>query len=470
MLTDLNWLNEGEIYPPDAEKERIKQYELNEQLFLSKHDEVWKSDFEKIARLLHKKNYDVNTVINYQQLLSKKTADFVCGEPPVIETDQDTDKVNKLLERQAFDTRLYEAIIDVSRYGNAVLKIVNKSLTAVSPKYWFPIVDYTDLKTIKQHVIAYPTTPDDKGRMTELYVEIHDIGRVEQRTYAFDSSRNEIGKLITEPKVELTGLPDFAVQVLTNITHSGSVFGLDDYVIINSIVSKLMWRLHCIDDVLDKHSEPSMSGPESALSYDDKFGWYLDLGNYFKRHSNDEPDLKYITWDGNLESSFKEIEMLLNQLYTLTEMGQAFMEGGGGGSASSGTALKLRMVSPRIKASRIKTINAATVKQTIMLLAQVNGIALNYDTLTITWNDGLPNDEVEETNRLVTATGGKPIMSQYSALKALGLSDAEVEAELEQMAEERASSMPVQLGFINQREDEPIDDDNDNDNDGTQSD
>jgi len=162
--------------------------------------------------------------------------------------------------------------------------------------------------------------------------------------------------------------------------------------------------------------------------------------------------------------------MLLNQLYTLTEMGQAFMEGGGGGSASSGTALKLRMVSPRIKASRIKTINAATVKQTIMLLAQVNGIALNYDTLTITWNDGLPNDEVEETNRLVTATGGKPIMSQYSALKALGLSDAEVEAELEQMAEERASSMPVQLGFINQREEEQIDDDNDNDNDGTQSD
>jgi len=335
-------------------------------------------------------------------------------------------------------------------------------LTAASPKYWFPIVDYSDLKTIKQHVIAYPTTPDDKGNMTELYVEIHDIGRIEQRRYKFDGSKNEIGKLIEEPKVQQTGLADYAVQILTNVTHSGSVYGIDDYAIINSIVSKLMWRLHCIDRVLDKHSDPSMSGPESALSYDQRTGlYYIDLGNYFKRRSNDDPDLKYITWDGNLESSFKEIDTLLNQLYILTEMGQAFMEGGGGGNASSGTALKLRMVSPRVKASRIKTLNDAAVKQIIVLLAQVNGMTLNYDTLTITWNDGLPNDEVEETNRLVTATGGKPIMSQYSALKARGLSDAEVEAELEQMAEERSASMPLMLQTIDGNTNEPVEDEED---------
>ena len=87
----------------------------------------------------------------------------------------------------------------------------------------------------------------------------------------------------------------------------------------------------------------------------------MDLGKYFKRDSNDDPDTKYITWDGNLDSAYKEIDTLLTQLYTLSEMGQAFMEGGGGGNASSGTALKLRMVSPRIKAARLKSINTATV-------------------------------------------------------------------------------------------------------------
>lgn len=453
MLTNLNWLENGGIYPPASEKNRIDRYKLHEQLFLSEHSTALERYFRDVASKTRKKNYDVDTIINYQQLLSKKTADFVCGEPPTLETEQDTDKLDKLLEHQHFDTRLYEAFIDVSRYGNAVLKLVGKRLTAVSPQYWFPIVDKSDLKTITQHVIVYPTTPDAKGKMTELYVEIHDIGRVEQRIYGFDSDKSEVGTL-KESDVEQTGLQDFAIQVLTNITHSGSVYGVDDYAIVNSIVAKIMWRLHCIDNVLDKHSEPSASGPRSALEYDEKFGrYFINFGKYFMRDSSDSPDVKYITWDGNLESAYKEIDALLQQLYTLSEMGQAFMEGGGGGSADSGTALKLRMVSPRIKAARLKSINSATVKQIITLLSQVNGMPLDYDGLQITWNDGLPDDEVEETNRLISATGGKAIMSQYSALKSLGLTDEQVEAELEQMAEEQANSMPVMLSSIDNHED-----------------
>ncbi|MPW25959.1 phage portal protein [Alkalibaculum sp. M08DMB] len=464
MLTNLNWLNKDSPYPPLVEKERIDTYKANEQLFLTKHSEVWKEAFQEISRRLKKKNHDVETIFNYQQLLSKKTADFVCGEPPTLETEQDTDGLIKLMEKQRFNTRLYESIIDVSRYGNAILKIVGKKVTAVSPLFWFPIVDPSDLKEIIQHVIAYPITPDDKGNMTELYVEIHSIGKIEQRMYTYNGEKHEIGELNEKSvKTENTGLQDFAVQTLTNITHSGSIFGIDDYAIINSIVAKIMWRLHCSDTVLDKHSEPSMSGPASALSYDERTGkYFLDLANYFQRNNKEDPDMQYITWDGNLESSFKEIEKLLDQLYTLSEMGQAFMEGGGGGEASSGTALKLRMVSPRIKAGRIASINAATVKQIISMLAQVNGIAIDYNGLFITWNDGLPDDEVEETNRLVTATGGKAIMSQYSALKSMGLTDDQVEAEMEQMEEERASSMPLQLSTIDSNTlDEPGEGDQD---------
>ena len=91
MLTNLNWLADGGAYPPLAEKERIERYSLNEKLFLSKHTEAWKSDFEEIARRLRRRSSDIETILNYQQLLSKKTADFVCGEPPTIETEQDTD-------------------------------------------------------------------------------------------------------------------------------------------------------------------------------------------------------------------------------------------------------------------------------------------------------------------------------------------------------------------------------------------
>ena len=449
MLTDLNWLGKGQPYPPAAEKDRSEKYKINEKLFASQHTAVFKDQFDTLSRQLRKKPEEVRTVLNYHQLLSKKTADFVCSAPPTMETENDTDELKRKLERQHWARKLYEAIIDVSRYGNAVMKIVGDRITAASPKYWFPIVDVSDLKEITRHVIAYPIEPDANGKPTKLYAEIHNIGSIETKLYKFDGDENTIGELI-ESETKSTEIPeDFAVQILSNVTHSGSVYGIDDYETINSLVAEIMWRLHCIDVVLNKHSEPSVSGPSSALTYDEHFQrYYLDFGKFFARENNDQPDIKYITWDGNLTSAFQEIETLIDQLYIISEMGQAFALGKDGGGESSGTALKLRLISPRVKAARLTANNDAVVKRIISLFALVNGIELDYDNLQLHWNDGIPVDESEQINNLVVATGNKPIMSQYSAMKRMGMSDDDVEAELEQLADEAAAASPVTLSAI----------------------
>ena len=43
-------------------------------------------------------------------------------------------------------------------------------------------------------------------------------------------------------------------------------------------------------------------------------------------------------------------------------------------------------------------------------------------------------------------------MSQYSALKRMGLSDKEVNAEIEQIAEEQSAIQPLTLGVIDNAE------------------
>lgn len=449
MLYNLDWLAAGQPFPPLSERGRIETYEHNEQLFLSRHIDVWGDDFLRLAQKYQKSNHQVETVINYHQLLTKKTADFVCGEPPTIETEGQTDKLSYVLDTQRFNSKLYEAFLDVSMFGNGLLKMVGSGVTLTSPKYWFPIVSSEDIKNIDYHVIAYTRAPDAKGQPTEVYAEIHRLGSVETRVYGYDARKQVLGALREEPNIQSTGLQDNAIQVLNNMTYSGSIYGVDDYGIINSIVRKIMWRLHCMDTILDKHSEPSISGPGTALRYDERTGlYYLPLGNYFERSGKDDPELRYLTWDGNLESNFKELELLINQLYILTEMGQAFMEGGGGGEASSGTALKLRMVSPRIKAQRLAGTNAATIKNVISMLAQINHVDVDYSTLSIRWNDGLPKDDVEQVAMLVTATGGKPIMSTWTALKNRGLSDAEAEEELKQIQLEEAQATPYVTSVI----------------------
>ncbi len=447
MLTNLDWLHSGAEYPPAAEKERIENYKTNEKLFRTKHDQVYKQFFDELEARLHTDRTDkIRTVLNYHQLLSKKTADFVCSEPPTLETEDDTDELNRRLEKMQWARKLYEGIIDISRYGNAVFKFVGQRVSVVDPKFWFPIVDAADLKEIVGHIIAYPTETDSEGKPTQLYVEIHGKGRIETRRYKFDSHKGTIGELISSEN-NLSGIADdFAVQILSNVTESGSIYGIDDYSAINSLISSIMWRIQRIDTVLNKHSEPSVSGPSSALTWDERFQrYYLDFGKFFARESNDQPDIKYITWDGNLTSAFQEIEMLMDQLYIISEMGQAFALGKDGGGESSGTALKIRLISPRIKAARIIANNNAAVKRIISIFAELNGIKLDYDNLQLHWNDGIPVDEKEQIETLLNATGGKPVMSQYSAMKRMGLSDDDVETELEQLSTESAAASPVAL-------------------------
>ena len=139
--------------------------------------------------------------------------------------------------------------------------------------------------------------------------------------------------------------------------------------------------------------------------------------------------------------------MLINQLYIMSEMGQAFSESAGG-TADSGEALKLRMVSPRIKAARIIGLNEAVIRKTILMLAQVNGITANGDSLTLQWNDGLPETDKEQIEMLRLATGGRAVMSQYAALKRMGLSDDAAENELEQMEAESAADYPINLRTV----------------------
>lgn len=98
----------------------------------------------------------------------------------------------------------------MSRFGNGIMKVVENRASIVSPKYWFPIVSLGDLKHIEQHVIAYPTSWDEKGHPTQLYAEIHNPNRVEARQYAFSYRQaqnsiltGQIGELLAAPKLTL---------------------------------------------------------------------------------------------------------------------------------------------------------------------------------------------------------------------------------------------------------------------------
>ena len=447
MLTDLDWIATGKPFPPEKETARLRRYAANEKLFEGRHKDVFGKDFAKLADYLKKRNVDVNTVINYPQLLTKKTADFVCGEPPLVDAGDATDELNDRLDYMGFSTTLYESVMDVSRFGNSVVKVLEDRISIVPPDNWFPIVDRYDAKHILMHVIAFCVDG-------EIYVEIHDKGKYEARRYRVKDGTGKSGEKVQfgellERNVQVTGADDCAVKVFANVGQSKSIYGIDDYGVIADVLRQLMWRLYCMDFILDRHSTPSMTGPSSALSTDPLTGRKEVVpGNYFTQDDKDTPKPEYLTWDGNLEAVQWEIEWLTNQLYTLSEMGAAFLEGAGKGEASSGTALRLRMTSPLIKARRIAGINTQTLKQIIRLAALAQGIRVELKDLAVTWSDGLPNDTSEDSVILERATGGKAFVSQLAAIKRFnGLDDAAAEEELAAIeGDHTAVFEPMEIG------------------------
>lgn len=416
MLTDLNWIAPGKPFPPRDEEKRIKKYKDDKYMFIGEYKEVFGQYFADRAISLRMRDINVETIINYPQLLTKKTADFVCGEPPLIDIGDYTDILQDELDYMNFAHTLYESIMDVSRFGNAVIKTLDDRVSIVPPEYWYPIVDPFDRKKINQQVIAFVAD-------RTIYVEIHDSGRYEKRLYEAKKMRGdnqslEFGDMLGEPEVFNTNIDENAVQVLSNVTSSDSLYGVSDYNIIKDTLKQLLWRIFCVERILDKHSAPSMVGPGTMLEQDQITGLPLiKPGNFFKRDSSDTPMPQYLTWDGNLQAVQWEIEWLTNQMYTLSEMGAAFLEGAGKGEVNSGRALRLRMTSPLIKAQRLVGINDQTVKRIVRNLALSRGINIEIKDISTTWRDGIPNDQIEDCDLYERATGGKPFMSQFTAVK-----------------------------------------------------
>ena len=465
MLTSLAFLDKGSEWPPPSEKLRMEMYNNNRKLFENEHAEVYREDLKRIERVIGNFAEVVSypVIINFQKLLSLKTADLLIGDPPQItagepDTPEQTSIFNIKLNSD-LDNTAYEAAIDISRYGDGLLYIREKDgkgiIDITQPPYWYPVVDPENVKEVQYHVIAWDYEVEERGEKHK-YVKafIHEKGRYEIRKLQVSTSEhgNHIKPVImgtVESEFIETRLDDFAIIQIPNVITSDRVTGLDDYTDVDSIVSELLVRVGQIARILDKHAAPSVQGPQTALEKDPVTGeWKLKMGNYFPRDSKDDPEVAYITWDGELEANFKHIEKLINFLYTVSEMGSALFGDimQNKGQIPSGSALRRLMVSPLAKVNRIRMRFDHALKKAIKLCSQLGGegvIDLTDIDISINWQDGLPSDPVEEAE-IMKSRVDKPTMSQSRALALYdGMSDDDVEAELALIQEEERMNNPV---------------------------
>ena len=444
MLYNFDWLQPGQSFPPVREMPRVMRYCQNAQLFDGDHfaDPAFRTHdlhrvdsincyiqcAKRISQVIGNFEEIVSfpTLLNYQRLMSLKMADLVCGEHPSISgaSAEENETIRNVRDTSDFDAKVYSTVIDISRYGDAVWRLYldydgNYNFTCWDPVQWYPVVRQDGTNSITAHCLCWrenitddPTKPD-----WYLHVQIHstmpsEAGRYETRIYKMNESGDVILDQVSSSWTS-TGLNCCAVQHIRAFSTSNSVYGYDDYMPLDSILAEIMARVGQISAILDKHADPNITGPVSMLECDARTGEYhLHSGKFFAVSPGEEQP-KYMTWDGQLTSAFKQLEFLINQLYILSEMGAALLGGQDGSSqAISGTAMRFKMVNPLAKARRIANALTRPVRQLFASLSK----QLQYENISVLWSDGLPDDPRENIENAKLASGATQMMPLEKAI------------------------------------------------------
>jgi Phage portal protein, SPP1 Gp6-like len=488
----MNYFGIGEFFPPVEHEARIIRYKENKKLFKGNHWDIFRQYNNSLTR--EQKNM-LYVSVNFPSLIAKKSADFLFGENASFsagkgDNSTEQERMDEWTETNDISILNYESALSNSYRGDAFYKVrygqaeggelpkefdpFRVIIEQQNAEYVFPEHAIGDTNKIIAYHVAIPYQPDMSKEIWNLDIESHYAGRIEYATfemkplnYNMDGEVTNFkitGEFVKARRVVETGVPMPLVVHIPNYATDDSWEGIDDITELRPIMDEINNRLSQIAIILDKHSDPAISVPAGSLQEDADGNptFRVGLDKVFETMGKDDVKPEYITWDGQLQNAFTELDKLVQYLLTIAEIPEvAIGMGDSGTSGSSGLAIKWRMNSLLAKVNRKRQYYNKGLKRVFMiaqLLEKSVGTA-NYELFTplINFRDGLPKDEMEMANIVSTRTGGAITMSQKRALMYLDdMTEEQAEAELERIKEEEEANAPqfADPSIFNAEEDE----------------
>ena len=447
IFTDIDFIAEGNIFPPIQSRERIENYRLNLSRYKGNYnkDKVIKV---KTANGVKSLRWEVPE-INYYKLITDKLVGLIFNEKPVVSCR--IGEVNNIIQDLIQDTYFWyycgESVRTFSSLGDGVLYVYydgNRArVNAINPQFWFKVVSDVNINEVKCHVLTQPiykvdftgVKPEDKP--IALRVLYHYRGYYIERYFEYNGTRignaieyiNDRGEEIgIEGKRVETGLRDFSVFDFSNNKAIDEVYGISDYKVVEDIISLKEKKVSQLDVVTDKHFDPIVQVPITSIEENEETGEpeFNGFGNWIAVRGDEE--IKYISWDAKTSAVEDLISILDDEIAKLSEMGKAFLHGEY--ANVSGEALKTMIKSALDKASRCIDIIEPSVKKTLCAMLELEGYKIEPSDLTIRWQDGITESDnvIAQTARTKIESG---LMSRKRAMIVYeGLTEEEADEEL----------------------------------------
>jgi hypothetical protein len=497
-----NTFQPGEEFPPLADRERISKYKRLKKLFQGKQFEV----YERASALLKDTPHadqlaQLYIAVNFADILVTKPADLLVGEPPSFESgmpDKSEQQValNSYVEENDLVKLIHENAIGNGYRGDAWLKVrygyrqdfseltkigadmpanisMEPIIEHVNAECVFPETSRGNVKSFKAvNIATVEYVVSAKDEVPFLNVERHIPGFIIYERYrliefeggvdsrwGYPLQVYKIGDKVATSRDEdvvETGVPHLLVHHIPYKSVDDDWEGIGGLEKLESKLAAINDRQVQIDYILWKHSDPTAYGPdlEGADGNSVRFGGvYIPVGK-------EDPTPGYMTWDGQLTSAFKELEVLISEVFQIAETPQWLFgtvlgdnAGGTGTSHTDSAAIKARFMPILSKVKRIRTHYDKAVRDALwscQLLDIEHGDKSFEPTYpTINWRDGIPKNEKEQAEIMQIRTQ-KPTLDVQSAIKRQDEVDDEKATEtIRRIAEDEKAAGFVEPSIFN---------------------
>lgn len=456
---------QGTSFPFESHRLRINRYKENAKLFRGEFKDIF-------DQYNFNPNSSLYVSLNLAGVICKKSADMLLGQAVQVSAGKrDDSEEQKALDRITASNYMnitnYESALNSAIKGDSFYKVrygqewggqleqsIDPSRVIVdnlSAETVFPEVSPFDKRKIQVYHVCVPVRMEDAH--WQLYVESHTAGKIKYHQYELTAAEVDrygeptlwqIGRQIGKTYEEVTGVNMPLVIHVPNIA-TDSWEGQDDLSEHKALFDEINNRLTQIAAILDKHSDPAIAVPTGLLEVDEQGNPIFNVSRekVFELMGKDDVVPQYVTWNGQLQHAYSELDRLIDNLMVAAEIPPvALGKSDSGTSGATGLAIRLRMNPLLAKVNRKRQYYDKALKQVYILSQQLEKVAnpsLNYETVVpvLRFSDGLPKDELQEATIAQIRTGSKPTQSQKTAIMQLdGKTEEQAEAEIERMRQE----------------------------------
>jgi hypothetical protein len=400
MLTNLNFLADGEQWPPKDEDEanRIAEHVLMRKVYNGLHDSIFPRYAAYLAET-SERQHKPKIILDWAQLATTTYLNLCFGKPIEIKSPM------KVLPERP-DSQI---VIDASRYGHAAYEVTGQGIYIINPENMYLVVSPVYLQNITHFVIfAKFKQKDDDGKELEyIKFTIHSKGQIQHPIFELRSGKL-CGPLVLnsfsafadietlENGIQKTKVDDILIVHVQNSLSSERYFGRSDYKpSVLSLIESLEISFSERDEVQSNFTAPTPVIPDSALIFDHREGeWVHRPGEPIITMPGDVPP-SLMVWDAQLAHVEAAIEQKMDQLLQMLQLSKVLLAGNEAGNTPSGTALRFQLIPTMSQVDKHARAMEKAIPKVLNLWSQLHPPVVELENISVILKDGLPIDQIE---------------------------------------------------------------------------